>query len=95
MLKVSRDGVYGDFVSFVPEFLDVGVVREFVGHVESCVHVATVGIFPVFVKKPPVQIPVLVVHRIVKGDGHHLRNLEAFKRSANGGKNKNYLNDIQ
>ena len=74
LVVVVGNGVRGDLVTEPVHLLDCRVVGVLVGHEERGLDVAAVGVPPLLVEDLPVQVNVVVVDGVVKGDGDHLRD---------------------
>ena len=70
------NGIDGDFVALVRQFVHHGVIGKLMGHKKCAMNGTAIGIFVLAGKDSLlVQLPVVVVDRIVKGDVNELGNV--------------------
>lgn len=67
-----RDGMGGDLMSYIPQVLNVPVIRVLMTDVESCTSGAAVWIFPIVRENFGEKFEIFSVHRVVEGDRYHL-----------------------
>ena len=65
------------------QFAHHAVVGEVVGHEEGGADGTAIGVFPAAVRREEteVELPVVPVHRVVKGDEDHLRHFFRLEAS--------------
>ncbi len=69
------DWMDGDFVSLVPQFVDHGIISVFMRDIKGSMNGTAIRIFVGRWEDPLlVQLPVVIIDSIVKGDVNELRN---------------------
>ncbi len=74
-----------DFVSIVPEFLDMSIVCVFVTQEKSCRNWTAVRIGSICSKNFLIYFPIFIIDGVVKSKNNHLRCFFGFKLTRNLG----------
>ena len=85
LVRVVGDGVSSDLVTQAVHVLNSRVVAVLVRDKEGGLDVATVGVLALLVEDLLVQVNVVVVDGVVKGDGDHLGNVLAVRAGGSNG----------
>ncbi len=77
LIVVVSDGVGSNLMTVLVHVLDRGVVGVLVGYKEGGLNLAAIGVLPLPVEDLLIEVNVVVVDGVIKGDGDHLGDVLA------------------